>query len=237
MPPDCRHWRPVCCNLDGELKANRMISLREPTRGEFAADGAVHAVGIVAAVAGVVVLIALIAVRSGLVELVTALIYASGLLAMLGFSAAYNLAPRNRYREVFRRLDHAAIFIMIAGTYTPFTILGLEGAWELGLISLVWALALAGFSIKVFLPRRMDGFSTAIYLVLGWIGLIALEPFIAAFEPSILVLLLIGGLLYSIGTIFHLWRKLPYQNAIWHGFVVAAAAVHYSAVVDLVIHG
>lgn len=214
----------------------RTISLREPTRGEFAADGVVHAVGIVAAIAGVIVLIAMIAVRSGLVELVTASIYAAGLLAMLGFSAAYNLAPASRYRELFRRFDHAAIFIMIAGTYTPFTILGLEGAWEIGLITLVWGVALFGFGLKILLPRRLDGFSTVIYLLLGWAGLIAVRQFIAVFDTSILVLLLVGGLLYSIGTIFHLWRKLPYQNAIWHGFVVAAAAVHYSAVVDLVIN-
>jgi hemolysin III len=213
-----------------------MISSREPSKGEFAADGVVHAVGIVAAVAGVIVLIAMIAVRSGLVELVTASIYAAGLLAMLGFSAAYNLAPSSRYRELFRRFDHAAIFIMIAGTYTPFTILGLEGAWEIGLITLVWGIALFGFCLKILLPRRLDGFSTAVYLLLGWTGLIAVQQFVAVFDTSILVLLLIGGLLYSIGTIFHLWRKLPYQNAIWHGFVVAAAAVHYSAVVEVVIH-
>jgi hemolysin III len=214
----------------------RAISSREPSKGEFAADGVVHAVGIVAAVAGVIVLIAMIAVRSGLVELVTASIYAAGLLAMLGFSAAYNLAPASRYRELFRRFDHAAIFIMIAGTYTPFTILGLEGAWEIGLISAVWAIALTGFGVKVLWPGRLDGVSTAIYLLLGWIGVIAAQPFIAAFEPTILVLLLIGGLLYSLGTIFLFWQRLPYRHAIWHSFVVAAAAVHYSAVVDLVIH-
>ena len=214
-----------------------MSSQREPSRGEFAADSVVHAVGIVAAVAGVIVMIALIAVRSGAVELVTASIYAAGLLAMLGFSAAYNLAPRSRFRDLFRRFDHAAIFIMIAGTYTPFTILGLEGAWEISLISVVWAIALLGFCLKVLLPRRLDGFSTAIYLAMGWVGLVAVRPFINAFDPTVLVLLLIGGVLYSIGTIFHLWRKLPYQNAIWHGFVVAAAAVHYSAVLDLVVAG
>jgi hemolysin III len=213
------------------------ISPGERSRGEFAADGVVHAVGIAAAIAGVIVLIAMIAVRSGLVELVTASIYAAGLLAMLGFSAAYNLAPASRYRELFRRFDHGAIFVMIAGTYTPFTILGLEGAWELGLISLVWAIALAGFCIKVLFPGRLDGVSTAIYLLLGWVGLVAAQPFIAAFEPTILVLLLIGGLLYSLGTIFLFWHKLPYRHAIWHAFVVAAAALHYGAILDLVMAG
>jgi hemolysin III len=208
---------------------------RELSRGEIAADGAVHAVGIVAAVAGIAVLITLIAVRSGAVEMVTAAIYGFGLLAMLGFSAAYNLARKSRYCELLRRVDCAVIFLMIAGTYTPFTILGLSGAWEVSLISVVWSVALLGFAVTFVLPRRLGGLSMAVYLILGWTGVVAFGPFLDAFGARILVLIAVGGLLYSLGTIFLVWRNLPYQHAIWHGFVVAAAAVHYSAVVDLMI--
>jgi hemolysin III len=208
---------------------------REPSRGEIAADGAVHAVGLVAAVAGIAVLIAMIAVRSGAVELVTAAIYGFGLIAMLGFSAAYNLARRSRYRDLFRRVDRGTIFVMIAGTYTPFTILGLSGAWEISLMSFVWTVALLGFVVTFVLPSHLGGLSVAVYLVLGWTGVVAAGPFVEAFDPRILVLLTVGGLLYSFGTIFLVWRSLPYQLAIWHGFVVAAAAVHYSAVVELMI--
>lgn len=215
------------------MPRRRTIQPREQSRGEIAADGIVHAVGLVGAVAGVIVLIAMITVRSGLVELITASIYAAGLLAMLGFSAAYNLIRKTRHRELLRRFDQGTIFIMIAGTYTPFTILGLNGAWEIGLISFVWITALLGTTLTFILPRRLEGFSLAFYLALGWAGIVAAKPFVEAVDPTVLILLATGGGLYSIGTIFHIWRKLPYQNAIWHGFVVAAAAVHYSAILDL----
>jgi len=210
---------------------------REPSRREIAADGVVHAIGLLAAIAGVIVLIAMVALGSGLVELVAASIYAAGLLAMLGFSAAYNLARKSGHRDLLRRFDQAVIFIMIAGTYTPITILGLEGAWEISLISFVWAVALLGFSLKVFLPQRLEFYSLPIYLALGWVGVVAAGPFIDALDPTVIVLLAIGGVLYTIGTVFHVWRRLHFQNAIWHGFVLIAASVHYGAVLDLVIAG
>lgn len=209
------------------------IPRRELSRKEIAADGVVHALGLVAAVIGVAVLLALVVLRSGAVELATAAIYGAGLLAMLGFSAGYNLARQSRHRDLFGRIDRAVIFIMIAGTYTPITILGLSGAWEISLIAVVWTVALLGFIVTFFLPKRLGGFSVAVYLMLGWTGIVAIGPFLEAFDPSILILLAVGGVLYSVGTIFLALRNLPYQHAIWHGFVVAAAAVHYSAILDL----
>jgi hemolysin III len=221
----------------GTVLESPALARRELSRGEIAADGAVHAVGIVAAVAGIAVLISLIAVRSGAVELITAAIYGFGLLAMLGFSAAYNLAGRSRHRDLLRRVDRAAIFLMIAGTYTPFTILGLSGVWEVSLISVVWSFAIVGFIVTFLLPRRLGGLSVAVYLILGWTGIVAIGPLLDAFGAKILVLIAIGGLLYSLGTVFLVWRNLPYQHAIWHGFVVAAAAVHYGAILDVMIAG
>ena len=210
---------------------------REPSRNEVAVDGIVHVVGIVAAVAGVATLIVILALRSGVVELIAASIYGTGLLAMLGVSTAYNLARNSRYRDLLCRVDRSVIFVMIAGTYTPFTILGLSGAWEASLLALVWTFALLGIVVTCFLPKRFGGLSVAVYLVLGWIGVVAWGPFVHALDPTILGLVAVGGVLYSVGTIFLAWRSLPYQHAIWHGFVVAAAAVHYSAVVDLMIVG
>ena len=204
---------------------------------ERIADGCIHVIGVTASLVALTVLLIMGVQAQATLWIVAVSIYGLALVAMFTCSAGYNLIVRPKVKAVFRRLDHAAIFIMIAGTYTPFTILGLEGAWEFGLISAVWVIALAGFGVKVLWPGRLEGVSTAIYLLLGWIGVIAAQPFIAAFEPTILILLFVGGLLYSLGTIFLFWRKLPYRHAIWHGFVVAAAAVHYSAVVDLVIHG
>jgi hemolysin III len=203
---------------------------------EFVADRLVHIVGIVAASVGVLVLIAIVALRSQWLELLPVAAYSFGLLAMLSFSAAYNLAVRSRHRELLRRLDHAGIFVMIAGTYTPFTVLGLSGSWAVHMTILVWSIAALGVTLKFLLPqRRFEGLLVALYLAFGWMGLIAAGPLSAALGPLILVLIGVGGLLYTLGVIFHAWQTLPYQNAIWHGFVLAAAAVHYGAVLRVVV--
>lgn len=215
----------------------RTLPFRPPTPREYAADGAIHAIGILAAIIGVAVLFTLIARNSGWVELVSASIYGAGLLGMLGCSAIYNLGWQSPRRDLFRRCDQAAIFLMIAGTYTPLTVVGLEGPWEIGLIVFVWAVALAGFLMKLFLPRGLEGVSLAIYLGLGWAAIVAIKPLLDAFSASVMILIVLGGVLYSLGMVFHIWRKLPYQNAIWHSFVLAAAAVHYTAILDVVTAG
>jgi hemolysin III len=153
------------------------------------------------------------------------------MIAMFSFSAAYNLARNSRWRATLRRCDHAAIFVMIAGTYTPFTLLRLDGVWSWGLTTAVWTIAGAGMLIK--LCRRCDlrYASAAPYLLLGWIGLIAIDPLFRSVGMETLALIAAGGALYTIGVGFHVWERLPFQNAIWHGFVLAAAAVHYAAVV------
>ena len=215
----------------------RSLPFRPPTPREYAADSAVHAIGILAALVGITVLFSLIAGNSDWVELVTTSIYAAGLIAMLIFSAIYNLGWQSPRRDLFRRFDQAAIFVMIAGTYTPLTVVGLEGPWETGLIVFVWVVALIGFLMKLFLPRGLEGFSLAIYLLLGWASIIAIEPLLEAFNDTVIILIVLGGVLYSLGMIFHVWRKLPYQNAIWHSFVLAAAAMHFTAIFDVVTAG
>ena len=161
--------------------------------------------------------------------------YSAGLLAMLGFSAAYNLSVQKAEGSLLRRLDHAAIFLMIAGTYTPFTVNGLTGTWSVVMTATVWGLAGLGMAIKLFAPlRRSTFYSSLLYLALGWIGLVAIRPFVEALSVPVLILLGLGGLIYSVGVIFHAQRTMPYQNAIWHGFVLAAAACHFAAVSLLV---
>ena len=203
------------------------------TPSEFAADRIVHLVGLVAGVVGATALIAVVAVRGGFVPVVTVAAYSIGLLAMLSFSTAYNLsAERNWPRtDLLRRFDHAAIFFMIAGTYTPFTILGLQGGWAIGMTIAVWAIAAVGIALKLATPSEKYPFvSTLLYLAFGWIGVIAIGPLSSGLSVPILALLALGGVLYSIGSAFHSFQGLRYQRAIWHGFVVAAAAVHFTAV-------
>ena len=212
-----------------------MAAARTVRPAEFAADRLVHVVGLVAAGVGVLVLAVLAATSGRPIDLIPVSAYSLGLFAMLGFSAAYNIARRSRHRDLLRRFDHAAIFAMIAGTYTPFTTLALSGSWAIGMTILVWTIAGLGIALKLILPqRRWEGLSVALYLVFGWIVLIAVGPLSRAVDTSVLVLLGAGGVVYSLGVIFHGWGRLPFQNAIWHGFVLAAAAIHYAAICALV---
>lgn len=215
--------------------AKSVVAPRDPTRYEIAADCIIHILGIAGGSIGGATLVALIAARGDWLELGALLIYAAGMIAMFSFSAAYNLARNSRWRTALRRCDHAAIFIMIAGTYTPFTLLRLDGAWSWGLTTAVWSIAGVGALVK--LCRRCDlrYASVAPYLLLGWIGVIAIDPLFRSLGWETLGLIGLGGALYVIGVGFHIWDRLPFQNAIWHAFVLAAAAVHYAAVVQGVV--
>jgi len=206
------------------------LGIRVPSRRELLADGVIHVMGVALGVIGAAILIALAALKHTYVEVIAVSIYAAGMILMFSLSALYNLARKSRYREYFQRLDHSGIFLMIAGTYTAFTILMLKGDWGLYLTIVVWSVALVGVLIKLFWPKRLEGFTTGLYIALGWVGIIAIEPIFTSLGAAALVLLGVGGALYTIGVIFHLWERLPYQNAIWHGFVVAGAGTHYSAV-------
>jgi hemolysin III len=154
---------------------------------------------------------------------------------MLGVSATYNMWPVGRRKWLLRRADHALIYLMIAGTYTPLVALVGEGATAWVLLAGVWLVAGVGIALKLTLPGRFDRAAIGLYLLLGWSGLAAYDSVIARLAPDALWLLAAGGLLYSFGVVFHVWRSLPYQNAIWHAFVLAATACHYGAVLSLVI--
>ncbi len=213
----------------------RTGAIRDFSPGELLADRTVHIVGLVAGVAGAVTLTLIAAIELKWAALVTVVAYSAGLVAMLAFSAAYSLGHRSRHRHILRRLDHAAIFVMIAGTYTPFTILGLDGGWRIGMTIAVWAMAAVGVAVKLFAPaHRSTRISTALYLVFGWMGIIAVEPLLRSLSPTVLILIAVGGGLYSVGVVFHALQRLPYQNAIWHAFVLAAAMVHFGAVSGMV---
>jgi hemolysin III len=216
---------------DTVAAAASALGIRIPSRGELVADGVIHAIGVAAGVVGSIILIAIAVLKHGYVEIIAVSIYAVGMVLMFSCSALYNIARRHRYREYFQRLDHSGIFLMIAGTYTAFTILMLKGGWALWLTVLVWSVALVGIAIKLLWPKRLEGVTTGLYIALGWVGIIALEPIFTSLGVAALILLGTGGALYTVGVVFHLWERLPYQNAIWHGFVVAGAGTHYGAVI------
>jgi hemolysin III len=199
-------------------------------RVELIADGTIHAIGVSLGLIGAVVIVVMAAQSGAATGIPSILIYAVGLLAMLGFSAAYNMWPISPVKWVLRRFDHSAIYLMIAGTYTPFVGQLKDGVASAGLLLGVWLTAIIGVALKLLMPGRFDRTAIALYLILGWSCVVAYGPISAALPNASLWLLVAGGVLYSIGVIFHAWRKLRFHNAIWHGFVLAAACCHYSAV-------
>ena len=219
---------------DGPARSTADARFPSYSPAERRADALVHALGLALGTAGCVALavVALPRPDAGPRLLAGLGLYAAGLMAMLACSALYNLAGEADpvRKRLFHRLDHAAIFLMIAGTYTPFALVAIGGAWGVGLLAFVWAVAAGGIAAELLGVRRSERLSAAVYLLLGWTVLAALGPLSAAVSPSGLALLAAGGALYSIGVVFHLWRSLPFQNAVWHGLVLAAAACHYAAV-------
>jgi hemolysin III len=199
-----------------------------PTPAAKCADLVVHVVGLTLALVGGVVLLSLAVTAGSISKVVGVSIYAAGILAMLAFSTAYNFA-KPQYRPTLRRLDHAGIFLMIAGSYTPFT-LGLPGAWGWGMTAAVWSIATLGALGKLFLKGLDRKFWVAVYLALGWLVVVALKPIIDSLAWYAFALLVTGGVLYSTGVIFYVNKRLKFSRAIWHGHVVAAAGAHWAAV-------
>lgn len=200
------------------------------TRAERLADLWVHVVGLALAAVGGIVLAVLAAVYTGGEAVLATAVYALCLIAMLSASTVYNLTRPCAARPVLRRLDEAAIFLMIAGSYTPFTTQRFEGGWAIGFTLLVWTIALAGVAAKLVAPRISDAFWSGVYVLFGWLAVIALKPMMDTVHPVALGLLVAGGLIYTAGVFVFISPKVKFRRAIWHGFVVAGAGTHWAAV-------
>jgi hemolysin III len=203
-------------------------------QAEIAVDAVVHGMGLLFGVVGAAILIALAARSPGIGSLPAAIVYAAGLLAMLGFSAAYNLWPVSRIKWVLRRFDHSAIYLLIAATYTPFIMELKDSILAMALLVGVWCIAIVGIVLKLVLPGRFDRLSVGLYLAMGWSGMTLYGRVVAILPTFALCFVVAGGALYSLGVVFHSWQRLRFQNAIWHCFVLLGAACHYMAVMDLV---
>lgn len=197
---------------------------------EIVADGVVHGIGIVLALIGVTVLIFYVTLSASLGEIAAAWIYGLGLLLCLSISFTYNIWPETRTKWLLRRFDHSAIFVLIAATYTPFLQRGIHDPMILFMLVAIWLTAIGGITLKCLFPGRYDRLAILLYLAMGWSGVIVAVP-ISQYLPAITVWLIVaGGVIYSLGVVFHVWERLRFQNAIWHAFVVTASAVHYGAV-------
>jgi hemolysin III len=204
-------------------------------RAELIADGIVHAIGVILGLIAATALVVLTAVYATALDIVGVSIYVAGLLAMLVLSASYNLWPVSRTKWVLRRFDHAAIYVLIAATYTPIIMELKDSVFAMALLVGVWCVAIFGIVLKLGWPGRFDRVSVGLYLALGWSGIMLYDSVVAVLPKLALWFVLAGGALYSLGVIFHAWRRLRFQNAIWHSFVLLGAACHYTAVLDLVL--
>ena len=204
-------------------------------RAELIADGVVHGIGILAGVVAATVLVVLTAIHASARDILGVSIYVAGLLSMLVLSATYNLWPVSPTKWVLRRLDHSAIYVLIAATYTPFIMELKDSVFAIALLVGVWCVAIFGIVLKLAWPGRFDRLSVGLYLALGWSGMMLYDSVIAALPQMALWFVLAGGALYSLGVIFHAWQRLRFQNVIWHCFVLLGAACHYTAVLNLVL--
>ena len=205
-------------------------------RAEIIADGVIHAAGIVLGLVGAIA-ITIVALNVPHIEAATIVIYAVSLITTLVLSATYNMWPISPTKWLLRRFDHSAIFLLIAGTYTPLLALMKSGIASVSLGIGVWSTAVIGMVLKLALPGRFDRFAVVVCLILGWSGVVAYDSLASAVPQASLWGLAIGGFFYSVGALFHLWRRLRFHNAIWHGFVLVAAGCHYSAVLGCLAGG
>ena len=202
---------------------------------EILADGIVHLLGIAFSVIAAIILLTLAAVYATTAQMLSVSIYAAGLVAMLAISASYNLWPVSPAKWFLRSVDHSAIFVLIAATYTPFLAQLHDSVIGWALLIGVWSVAIFGIGLKVFAPGRFEKLSLGLYLALGWSGVVAYDSLSSSLPSTTMWFICAGGALYSFGVIFHAWQRLRFQNAIWHSFVLAAAACHYTAVLALVL--
>ncbi|HEX8987868.1 MAG TPA: hemolysin III family protein [Rhodocyclaceae bacterium] len=203
--------------------------------GEEIANAVTHGVGVVFAIVALAVMTAFAALHGNAFHVTSCAIFGGALVLCYTASTLYHGIPIERAKQVLRALDHSAIFLLIAGTYTPFMLVNLRGPWGWSLLSVIWALAVAGIALRLALRGRRHGIVVAFYVAMGWVVVVAVRPLLDHVAPGGLALLAAGGLAYTGGIAFYAWRRLPYSHAIWHGFVLLGSALHFFAVLFYVI--
>lgn len=203
--------------------------------GEEIAHSVTHGIGAALSIAGLTVLVTLAALHGNAWHIVSCAVFGATLVFLYTASTLYHSITHKGAKKVLRVFDHSAIFLLIAGTYTPFTLVTLRGGWGWTLFVIVWGLALVGIVYKITARRRFRLLSVLLYLGMGWLVLVAIKPMVMNVPLPGMLLLLAGGLCYTFGVIFFLWRRLPYSHAVWHLFVLAGSICHFFAVLLYVI--
>jgi hemolysin III len=194
-----------------------------------------HGLGAVLSLAGLVVLVVMAGRYGDAWHIVSCTIYGVTMVLLFSSSTLYHSCRSERAKHICRIIDHASIYLLIAGTYTPFVLVSLRGGWGWSLFGVVWGLALAGIVFQIFFVSRFRVLQTLIYLAMGWLAVIAFKPLLARVPLPGLIWLLAGGLSYTVGALFYLWKKLPFHHAVWHLFVLAGSVCHYFAILFYVL--
>lgn len=199
------------------------------------ANSITHGVGFALSIAGLVVLVAFAAVHGGARHVVACSIYGSTLVILYLASTLYHSIYHPQAKQVLQIIDHVAIYLLIAGTYTPFTLIALRGGWGWTIFGVIWGLAVVGILVKVLFVGRFKVVSVGVYLLMGWLCIVALKPLLANLPEGGFPWLLAGGVAYTVGVVFYAWKTLPYHHAIWHLFVMTGSACHFFSIMFLVL--
>ena len=200
------------------------------TVGEEIANSVTHGIGAALSVAGLTLLVVLAAIYGDVWRVVSFSIYGSSLVLLYLASTLYHSIQAPKVKRILRIFDHSAIYLLIAGTYTPFTLVSMRGPWGWTMFSVVWGLALLGIAFKTVFIGRYEKWATVAYVLMGWLVVIAFKEMLVTIPPGGIVWLVIGGVVYTLGVLFYAWQKLPYNHAIWHLFVLGGSICHFFAI-------
>jgi hemolysin III len=223
----------TCNNAKGEL--NHLVNIQlhqEPryTLGEEIANCITHGVGTALSVAGLIILIVFACIYGNVWHIVSFSVFGSTLIVLYLSSTLYHAFTNHRIKYIFRIIDHSAIFLLIAGSYTPFLLINLRGAWGWSLFGIIWGLAITGIVVKSVCISKTERITLALYIFMGWLCLAAFKEILKNIQIPCLILLILGGLSYTTGIIFYGWRRLPYNHMIWHIFVLCGSICHFFSV-------
>ena len=206
------------------------VALPRYAFGDELASSVIHGIGILLSVLGLAALVTHTAGQGTASDVLASAVYGLSLILLYTVSTLYHAIRIESARRWLRTLDHVAIFLLIAGTYTPFTLIALRGAWGWSLFGIVWALALLGSAMEFGMLRRYRRFAVLLYVAMGWVGILAFRPLLAHLQAGGMALLLAGGAAYTLGVPFYLWRRLPFHHSVWHAFVLAGSVLQFLAV-------
>jgi len=213
-----------------------MNNREKSINSEEITNAILHGIGLGLAIAALVVLVVLASIFGDVWYIVSFSIYGSTLIILYLSSTLYHSFPKGKVKDIFRIFDHASIYLLIAGTYTPLTLISLRGSLGWTIFGIVWGITVLGIVYKIFWIERFKIFSTVLYIIMGWLVIFAIKPLLAVLNMTSIVFLVLGGVLYTVGTIFYAWDKMKYNHAIWHLFVLGGSICHFFTVLFLLPH-